>query len=84
MMASTQLAGKQRPGPARPCPRQAPRHQVRRVAVQAESKGDSLEDRIASGEFGDSGSTKEKLTRPVRKALAQDPTGIGACVVHAL
>ncbi len=36
-----------------------------------------LESRIASGEFTDSGSTKEKLTRPLRKALAQDPTGLG-------
>jgi hypothetical protein len=38
---------------------------------------DELGNRILSGEFTDSGSTKEKLTRPVRKFLAQDPTGIG-------
>jgi hypothetical protein len=41
--------------------------------------GDELNDRILSGEFTDSGSTKEKLTRPVRKVLAQDPVGIGEC-----
>lgn len=39
--------------------------------------GNSLEDRIASGEFSDNGSTKEKLTRPIRKILAQDPIGAG-------
>lgn len=38
---------------------------------------DALSSRIMSGEFTDSGSTKEKLTRPVRKLLAQDPVGIG-------
>eukprot|EP00204_Picochlorum_oklahomense_P000299 CAMPEP_0118797638 /NCGR_PEP_ID=MMETSP1161-20130426/158_1 /TAXON_ID=249345 /ORGANISM="Picochlorum oklahomensis, Strain CCMP2329" /LENGTH=589 /DNA_ID=CAMNT_0006724845 /DNA_START=173 /DNA_END=1942 /DNA_ORIENTATION=+ len=37
----------------------------------------SLDDRIASGEFDDSGSTKEKMTRPLRKALAKDPLGVG-------
>lgn len=39
--------------------------------------GQSLEDRIAAGEFSDVGSTKERLTRPIRRALAQDPIGIG-------
>ena len=39
--------------------------------------GENLEDRIASGEFTDTGSTKERLTRPVRKVLAQDPSGFG-------
>jgi beta-ring hydroxylase len=39
--------------------------------------GEDLDSRIASGEFSDAGSTKEKVTRPVRKALAQDPTGVG-------
>lgn len=39
--------------------------------------GENLDDRIASGEFDDSGSTKEKLTRPLRKVLAKDPLGIG-------
>ena len=37
----------------------------------------SLDERIASGEFDDSGSTKEKMTRPIRKALAKEPLGIG-------
>lgn len=41
--------------------------------------GDDINSRILSGEFTDSGSTKEKLTRPIRKALAQDPVGIGEC-----
>ena len=41
------------------------------------SFGDNLEERIASGEFDDSGSTKEKLTRPVRKLLAKDTLGPG-------
>jgi hypothetical protein len=31
--------------------------------------------RIASGEFTDAGSTKEKLTKPVRQALAKLPGG---------
>eukprot|EP00882_Tetradesmus_deserticola_P010948 GHRQ01011581.1.p1 GENE.GHRQ01011581.1~~GHRQ01011581.1.p1 ORF type:complete len:120 (+),score=16.80 GHRQ01011581.1:879-1238(+) len=42
-----------------------------------QKKGDDLSERILSGEFTDSGSTKEKLTRPVRKLLAQDPVGVG-------
>ena len=33
--------------------------------------------RISSGEFTDSGSTKERASRPVRKFLAQDPFGPG-------
>ncbi len=41
----------------------------------------SLEERIASGEFTDAGSTKERLTRPLRRALAADPTGLGVCGV---
>lgn len=40
---------------------------------------EDINSRILSGEFTDSGSTKEKLTRPIRKALAQDPVGIGRC-----
>jgi hypothetical protein len=39
--------------------------------------GENLDDRILSGEFSDTGSTKEQLTRPIRKALAEDPVGIG-------
>lgn len=46
------------------------------AAAGAEDTGD-INDRILSGEFTDSGSTKEKLTRPLRKALAKDPTGLG-------
>ena len=41
----------------------------------------SLEDRIAAGEFTDAGSTKERLTRPLRRILAKDPIGPGAWVV---
>lgn len=37
----------------------------------------ALEARIMSGEFTDAGSTKEKMTRPLRKALADEPTGVG-------
>ena len=37
----------------------------------------SLDDRIASGEFSDVGSTKEQMTRPLRRLLARDPVGIG-------
>lgn len=40
-------------------------------------KGGSLEDRILSGEFSNQGSTKEKVLRPVRQALAKDPLGPG-------
>lgn len=44
---------------------------------ELKKKADDLSERILSGEFTDSGSTKEKLTRPVRKLLAQDPVGLG-------
>ena len=44
---------------------------------QAGPGEEDINSRILSGEFTDSGSTKEKLTRPIRKALAQDPVGIG-------
>jgi len=43
-----------------------------------------LDDRIMSGEFTDSGSTKEKLTRPIRKMLAKDPLGPGRAVAYQL
>lgn len=39
--------------------------------------GDSLDDRILAGEFSDLGSTKDKWTRPLRKALATEPTRLG-------
>ena len=37
-----------------------------------------LGERILSGEFTEEGSTREKLTRPVRKLLAKDPIGPGS------
>ncbi|KAG2483949.1 hypothetical protein HYH03_017195 [Edaphochlamys debaryana] len=37
------------------------------------AKGQNLDARIQSGEFTDSGSTKERLTRPLRQALAKEP-----------
>jgi hypothetical protein len=37
----------------------------------------ALDDRISSGEFTDAGSTKERISRPVRKFLALDPLGPG-------
>ena len=52
--------------------------------VLLDRKGASLEDRISSGEFSDQGSTKEKLLRPVRQALAKDPFGPGMCFTHLL
>lgn len=45
--------------------------------LQPRRKADDLSERILSGEFTDAGSTKEKMTRPIRKFLAQDPVGIG-------
>ena len=55
----------------------------RRVVAHANEDGsnkidaDSLAERIASGQYTDSGSTKEKITRPLRQALAKDPLGLG-------
>nr|AGN27239.1 CYP97A1 [Parachlorella kessleri] len=46
--------------------------------------GENLDDRIMSGEFSDVGSTKERLTRPLRKLLAQDPIGPGRVLALAL
>ena len=43
-----------------------------------------LAERIASGEFTDVGSTKERLTRPFRKALAKDPLGLGRGLAYQL
>ena len=37
----------------------------------------ALDDRISSGEFTDAGSTKERMSRPVRKFFALDPVGPG-------
>jgi hypothetical protein len=45
---------------------------------QGNEFGKDLDARIAAGEFsGDAGSTKEQLTRPLRRVLAADPLGIG-------
>lgn len=53
-------------------------------AARPPAAGNSLEDRIASGEFTDAGSTKEKLTRPLRRILAKDPVGPGGSAGPAL
>ena len=37
----------------------------------------ALEERIMSGEFTDTGSSKEQLSRPIRRALAKAPLGLG-------
>lgn len=47
--------------------------------AEEQASEEDINQRILSGEFTDAGSTKEKLTRPIRKALAQDPVGIGKC-----
>ena len=74
-----------RVGPLAPM-RLVPPSQARQVGTAAtgnngnngKSKNEmSLDERIASGEFDDSGSTKEKITRPLRKALAKEPFGVG-------
>lgn len=44
--------------------------------------GSNLDARISSGEFTDAGSTKEKLSRPVRQLLAKDKLGPGASNLH--
>lgn len=43
----------------------------------------SLDDEITSGQYGDVGSTKARLAKPLRKLLAQTP-GPGALKPHAL
>ncbi len=48
------------------------------VGAMQPSKGSSLDERISSGEFTDAGSTKEKLSRPLRQVLAKDKLGPGA------
>jgi hypothetical protein len=50
---------------------------VAKEQVQDNARQGTLDDRILSGEFTDAGSTKDKITRPFRKALAQDPLGPG-------
>ncbi|KAL6779702.1 CYP97A5 [Auxenochlorella protothecoides x Auxenochlorella symbiontica] len=51
---------------------------------RAEDQSIDLDSRIASGEFSDTGSTKERLTRPLRKALAKDPIGPGRALSYKL
>ncbi|EFJ40130.1 hypothetical protein VOLCADRAFT_100143 [Volvox carteri f. nagariensis] len=41
--------------------------------IPLRARGENLDARIESGEFTDAGSTKEKLTRPLRQALAKEP-----------
>ena len=51
------------------------------VSTEMGGKGDfsALQERINSGEYGSAqGSKKERITRPLRKALAKDPIGPGA------
>ena len=43
-----------------------------------DKSGGSLDVRIMRGEFTDDGSTKERITRPIRKVLAKDRAGPGA------
>jgi len=46
--------------------------------------GQDLAERIQSGEFSDKGSTKERLSRPMRRLLAKDPIGPGRAVAYFL
>lgn len=46
-------------------------------AMSISPSGSNLDARISSGEFTDAGSTKEKLSRPVRQILAKDKLGPG-------
>ncbi|PNH09806.1 Protein LUTEIN DEFICIENT 5, chloroplastic [Tetrabaena socialis] len=47
------------------------------------TRGQDLDARIESGEFSDTGSTKEKITRPLRQALAKEPL-VGRFIARAL
>ncbi|GLC45871.1 hypothetical protein PLESTB_001447900 [Pleodorina starrii] len=51
--------------------------------IPLRAKGQNLDERIESGEFTDAGSTKEKLTRPLRQALAKEPV-LGRPLARAL
>ena len=82
-MATTSCAGfGVRPSSSRrPCRPPRQRHIGITAAFSSsddEESAKALEDRIAAGEFTDKGSTKERLTRPLRRALAADPLGPGA------
>ena len=47
------------------------------MPVSSNSVPSALEERIMSGEFTSAGSSKEQLSRPVRRALAKAPLGLG-------
>ncbi|GFH30402.1 cytochrome P450 [Haematococcus lacustris] len=68
-----------RKSPLKPIPTSIARDVVRRSGEQrgpqSDKAADELFERIASGEFTEAGSTKEKLTRPLRRLLAG--TGVG-------
>ncbi|GIL92956.1 hypothetical protein Vretimale_13020 [Volvox reticuliferus] len=51
--------------------------------IPSRTKGENLFERIESGEFTDTGSTKEKMTRPLRQALAKEPL-FGRAVARTL
>ncbi|GIL65093.1 hypothetical protein Vafri_18867 [Volvox africanus] len=51
--------------------------------IPSRAKGEDLFERIESGEFTDAGSTKEKMTRPLRQALAKEPL-IGRAIARTL
>ncbi len=57
-------------------------HKTRNSQGDSDANVSSLDERILSGEFTDSGSTKEKITRPLRKLLAKDPVGLGEYQEH--
>lgn len=91
LQASTSsFAGRQLPGwaPSRRAQAGGRRQQLLVSAQGSDEKKavkkGSLEERIASGEFTDAGSTKERLTRPIRRALAKDPVGPGVACLRSL
>ncbi|KXZ44112.1 hypothetical protein GPECTOR_73g633 [Gonium pectorale] len=51
--------------------------------IPLQAKGQNLDARIESGEFTDAGSTKEKITRPLRQALAKEPI-VGRSIARTL
>ncbi|KAL6760138.1 cytochrome P450 [Haematococcus lacustris] len=75
-----------RKSPLKPIPTSIARDVVRRSGEQrgpqSDKAADELFERIASGEFTEAGSTKEKLTRPLRRLLAG--TGVGRGLAMSL
>lgn len=61
------------------CARRRPRCVAVSATEDQDSKAsmDALDQRIASGQYSQSGSKKEKLTRPARKWLSKDRIGPG-------